>query len=229
MPTGGAEPLPYAPYVTCRTGRTESSAPTDGLLMVPPYITLFCRAGPVCPAVGAGEESSLGKAGFFRRGDPRGRPPHPSFPHIKTRRGKRPGGPACQKSLAEFAARRRQRNKIIFSRDMCVRENTTRAASVEFVRHRRTNYARSRPQAFCRKNPEGFSTVSTAGANAPAVLNAKIQFHRIPARKHPGSLASCARPQRSISSTLTQAVTTPSPQCSTVTDCKNASGQAVRT
>ena len=136
---------------------------------------------------------------------------------------------ACQKSLAEFAARRRQRNKIIFSRDMCVRENTARAASVEFVRHRRTNYARSRPQAFCRKNPEGFSTVSTAGANAPAVLNAQIQFYRIPARKHPGSLASCARPQRSISSTLTQAVTTPSPHCSTVTDCKNASGQAVRT
>ena len=67
---------------------------------------------------------------------------------------------AYQKSLAEFAARRRQRNEIIFSRDMCVRENTARAASVEFVRHRRTNYARSRPQAFCRKNPEGFSTVS---------------------------------------------------------------------
>ena len=66
-----------------------------------------------------------------------------------------------KKSLAEFAARRRQRNIIIFSRDMCVRENTARAASVEFVRHRRTNYARSRPQAFCRKNPEGFSTVSS--------------------------------------------------------------------
>ena len=40
----------------------------------------------------------------------------------------------CQKSLAEFAARRRQRNKIIFSRDMCVRENTSQAASVEFLR-----------------------------------------------------------------------------------------------
>ena len=39
-----------------------------------------------------------------------------------------------QKSLAEFAARRRQRNKIIFSRDMRVRENTTQAASVEFLR-----------------------------------------------------------------------------------------------
>ena len=72
---------------------------------------------------------------------------------------------ACQKSLAEFAARRRQRNKIIFSRDMRVRENTSQAASVEFVRLRRTNYARSRLQSFCRKNPEGFSTVS--GADAP--------------------------------------------------------------
>ena len=39
-----------------------------------------------------------------------------------------------KKSLAEFAARRRQRNKIIFSRDMCVRENTSQAASVEFLR-----------------------------------------------------------------------------------------------
>jgi len=41
---------------------------------------------------------------------------------------------SVKKSLAEFAARRRQRNKIIFSRDMCVRENTTQAASVEFLR-----------------------------------------------------------------------------------------------
>ena len=39
---------------------------------------------------------------------------------------------SVSKSLAEFAARRRQRNKTIFSRDMCVRENTSQAASVEF-------------------------------------------------------------------------------------------------
>ena len=45
---------------------------------------------------------------------------------------------------------------------MCVRENTAQAVSVEFVRHGRTNYARSRPQAFCWKNPEGFSTVAKA-------------------------------------------------------------------
>ena len=65
-----------------------------------------------------------------------------------------------KKSLAEFAARRRQKIKIIFSRDMCVRENTSQAASVEFVRHGRANYARSRLQAFCRKNPEGFDSLA---------------------------------------------------------------------
>ena len=90
-------------------------------------------------------------------------------------------GPACQKSLAEFAARRRQRNKIIFSRDMCVRENTARAASVEFVRHRRTNYARSRPQAFCRKNPEGFSTVSPPSGIKPEGGIILISTDSIPA------------------------------------------------
>ena len=89
-----------------------------------------------------------------------------AFPSLKALFAAHKKGPASRqdplsvsKCLAEFAARRRQRNKIIFSRDMCVRENTARAASVEFVRHRRTNYARSRLQAFCRKNPEGFSTV----------------------------------------------------------------------
>ena len=33
------------------------------------------------------------------------------------------------KSLAEFAARRRQRIEIIFSLDMCVRENTSQSAA----------------------------------------------------------------------------------------------------
>ena len=66
---------------------------------------------------------------------------------------------ACQKRLAEFAARRRQKIEIIFHRDMCVGKSTSQTASVEFCRLRQ-NYARSRLQAFCRKNPEGFSTVS---------------------------------------------------------------------
>ena len=36
------------------------------------------------------------------------------------------------KGLAEFAARRRQKNEIIFHRDMRVGKNTSQAASVEF-------------------------------------------------------------------------------------------------
>ena len=103
-----------------------------------------------------------------------------------------------QKSLAEFAARRRQRNKIIFSRDMCVRENTARAASVEFVRHRRTNYARSRPQAFCRKNPEGFSTVSDRPRGRPL-------FAGIPAP------ASCKRTPHTLQVSLHQPSADPLP------------------
>ena len=41
---------------------------------------------------------------------------------------------SVSKSLAEFAARRRQKNKIIFHRDMCVEKNTAQAASVQFRR-----------------------------------------------------------------------------------------------
>ena len=47
-------------------------------------------------------------------------------------------------------------SRAIFSLDMCVKENTSQSASVEFVRHRRANYARSRLQAFCRKKHRFF-------------------------------------------------------------------------
>ena len=61
--------------------------------------------------------------------------PHRQLKSIRNPTPRPSGALQCvPKSLAEFAARRRQRNKIIFSRDMCVRENTSQAASVEFVR-----------------------------------------------------------------------------------------------
>ncbi len=60
------------------------------------------------------------------------------------------------KSLAEFAARRRQKIKIIFHRDMRVGKNTSQTASVEFCR-KRQNYARSRLQSFWQKIPQEFS------------------------------------------------------------------------
>ena len=57
-------------------------------------------------------------------------------------------GPAIQlaKEPRSLCARRRKENPIIFFGDMRGEENTSQAASVEFVRRRRTNYARSRLQ-----------------------------------------------------------------------------------
>ena len=61
-------------------------------------------------------------------------------------------------SLAEFAAHMRQRNWIIFCRGVYLAENTSQAASVEFVRRRRTNYARSSLQNPVKKPRRGFLT-----------------------------------------------------------------------
>ena len=57
-------------------------------------------------------------------------------------------GPAIQlvNEPRSLYARGRKENPIIFFGDMCGEENTSQAASVEFVRRRRTNYARSRLQ-----------------------------------------------------------------------------------
>jgi len=45
----------------------------------------------------------------------------------------------------------RKESPIIFFGDMCGEENTSQAASVEFVRRRCTNYARSRLHPPCQK------------------------------------------------------------------------------
>ena len=58
-------------------------------------------------------------------------------------------------SLAEFAASAAKRIRIIFCRGVYLAENTSQAASVEFVHLWRTNYARSRLQKLAEK-PEGF-------------------------------------------------------------------------
>ena len=72
-----------------------------------------------------------------------------------------------QKSLAEFAARRRQRNKIIFSRDMRVRENTTQAASVEFLRMAQKLCAQQTASLLSEK-PGGFlDSLAPSGTSQP--------------------------------------------------------------
>ena len=47
----------------------------------------------------------------------------------------------------------------VFGRGVYVDKNTSQAASVEFVRNLRTNYARSRLQKFVENPRRGFSTV----------------------------------------------------------------------
>ena len=64
-----------------------------------------------------------------------------------------------KKCLAEFAAVAANKVKSIFDRGVYLGENTYQAASVEFVRHRRTNYARSRLQKPVEKPQGGFLTV----------------------------------------------------------------------
>ena len=61
----------------------------------------------------------------------------------------------CQRSLPEFAAMAANKVKIIFCRGVYLAENTSQAASVEFVCLRQTNYARSRLQNW-RKRPKAF-------------------------------------------------------------------------
>ena len=48
--------------------------------------------------------------------------------------------------------------KSVFSGDMCVGENTSRSANVQFVRQRRTNCALRQTAAACRKRRQPFST-----------------------------------------------------------------------
>ena len=58
-----------------------------------------------------------------------------------------------KKSLAEFAPAGAKKVRIIFGGGVYVAENTLRHASVEFVRCKRTNYARSMAQAFSNADP----------------------------------------------------------------------------
>ena len=81
--------------------------------------------------------------------------------HIKNNAGVPKHASDCQKSLAEFAALAANRVSIIFCQDMRLTENTPQAASVEFVRLWRTNYARSRLQKTGGKARRGFSTSSS--------------------------------------------------------------------
>ena len=72
---------------------------------------------------------------------------------------------------------RRKKVSIIFSGDMCGGENTSQAASVEFVCRRRTNYARSRLQPLCQKGIL-FDSDNPAGDCLRGCLSMTLQAQR---------------------------------------------------
>ena len=84
---------------------------------------------------------------------------------------------ACPKASQSFAAAAAKESPIIFSGDMCGGENTSQAASVEFVRRRRTNYARSRLQPLCQKGIL-FDSDNPAGRSLRGCLSTTLQAQR---------------------------------------------------
>ena len=70
----------------------------------------------------------------------------------------------ASQSLPPLAANRVQ---SVFCRGVYLAENTSQTASVEFVPHRGTNYARSRLPEFVGKAQRGFSTVSPRTFRCP--------------------------------------------------------------
>ena len=86
-------------------------------------------------------------------------------------------GSACPKASQSFAAAAAKESQIIFSGDMRGEENTSQAASVEFVCPRRTNYARSRLQPLCQKGIL-FDSDNPAGDCLRGCLSTTLQAQR---------------------------------------------------
>ena len=84
----------------------------------------------------------------------------------------------------------RKESPIIFFGDMCGEENTSQAASVEFVRRWRTNYARSRLQPPCQKVILFDSLKACAGIPAHA---RPISLLMLPVPAPPRAYRQCSR------------------------------------
>ena len=82
-----------------------------------------------------------------------------------------------QKPRRVSPPQRRKKVSIIFSGDMRGGENTSQAASVEFVCRRRTNYARSRLQPLCQKGIL-FDSDNPAGDCLRGCLSMTLQAQR---------------------------------------------------
>ena len=69
---------------------------------------------------------------------------------------------------------------IIFCRGVYLTENTTQAASVRFVRQRRTNRARGRLQSFCQKRAKPFFDSLNGTITFRSPVCGQILMHIVP-------------------------------------------------
>ncbi len=84
---------------------------------------------------------------------------------------------ACQKASQSLPLKAANQVKSVFGRGVYLGENTYQAASVEFVRPWRTNYARSRLQETCQKSPLGiFDSLRNARRFPTAGISAFFFF-----------------------------------------------------
>ncbi len=65
---------------------------------------------------------------------------------------------AVKKASQSFLRKQKRKSKFVFDRGVYLGKNTSQAASVELVRRRRTNYARSRLQKTDENPLRGFSS-----------------------------------------------------------------------
>ena len=80
-----------------------------------------------------------------------------------------PGVQLVKKASQSSPPKGGEKNEIIFCRGVYLAENTSQAASVEFVRLKRINYARSRLQIFVEKPSKVFRQSKPGSCTEPGV------------------------------------------------------------
>ena len=72
--------------------------------------------------------------------------------------------------------------KFIFGRDLCLDENTSQAASVEFVPRGGDKFCAQQTAKTCRKTPKGFSDSLSAPGSRRAMGGYTILAHSVTSR-----------------------------------------------
>lgn len=124
----------------------------SGLFMIPmPHLPRPAANRPPHPKIGTKRHLARRIRCLRQRTGQKQHPPSP------TRRIFCPHGQKTGTSVADFRVRRREIILIVISNDMRVGNDSSQAASVEFARRRRANYARSGLQSPSKMKGNGFA------------------------------------------------------------------------